>query len=170
LNKNLALILNVIGKNEPNNGGIRHNNRKSLKIVSDANDNRGILMAIKIIIGSKGKSKTVELTDVKSLMGKKIGDVFKGEIIDMTGYEFQITGASDNAGFPLRKDVDGPLRKKILAVQGIGLKKKAKGIKQRKTVTGNTISQSTAAVNVKVAKEGKQPLFDAKVEEPAEEA
>jgi len=126
-------------------------------------------MAIKIVIGLKGKSKTVELADVRALVGKKVGDTFKGEILDLTGYEFQITGASDDAGFPLRRDVDGPLRKKILAVQGIGLKKKAKGIKQRKTVTGNTISQSTAAVNVKVVKEGKTPLFVEKTEEKAEE-
>ncbi|MFT4309785.1 MAG: S6e family ribosomal protein [Candidatus Woesearchaeota archaeon] len=128
-------------------------------------------MGVKIVIGQKGKSKTITLDDTKPLVGKKIGDTVKGEIMDMAGYEFQITGASDDAGFALRRDVDGPLRKKILAVQGVGLKKKAKGIKQRKTVTGNTISMNTAAVNLKVVKEGKSPLFEEKSEEaPAEES
>jgi small subunit ribosomal protein S6e len=134
----------------------------------DAKSYRGILMAIKIVIGSKGKSKTIEIADARALIGKKIGDVIKGEVIDMTGYEFQITGASDDAGFALRSDVDGPLRKKILAVKGVGLKLKAKGIKQRKTVTGNTISQTTTAVNMKVVKEGKTPLFEEKQEEKTE--
>ncbi len=122
-------------------------------------------MAIKIVIGHKGKSKTVEF-DVKPLLGKKIGDTFKGELIDMPGYEFEITGGSDNAGFAMRKDVEGSSRKKILAVKGVGLRKKAKGLKQRKTVAGNTIYQGTAAINVKVLKEGKTPLF----EEPKEES
>ncbi len=126
-------------------------------------------MAIKIVIGHKGKSKTVELQDVKPLLGLKIGDTFKGEIIDLTGYEFEITGGSDNAGFAMRKDVEGTSRKKILAVQGVGLKKKAKGLKQRKTVAGNTIYQGTAAINVKVIKEGSQSLFEEPKEETAEE-
>ena len=50
------------------------------------------------------------------LIGKKIGDTIKGELFDMTGVELLITGGSDNAGFPMRKDVRGGGRKKILIV------------------------------------------------------
>ncbi len=125
-------------------------------------------MVMKIVIGYKGKSKTVEVQDMKPLLGLKIGDSFKGEVIDLSGYEFEITGGSDNAGFAMRRDVEGTSRRKILSVQGVGLKKKAKGLKKRKTVAGNTVYQGTAAVNVKVLKEGKTPLFEEKVEETTE--
>ncbi len=120
---------------------------------------------VKIVIGHKGKSKTVELKDIKPILGLKIGDTFKGEIIDFSGYEFEITGGSDNAGFAMRKDIEGTSRKKILAVQGVGLKKKAKGLKQRKTVAGNTVYQGTAAINVKIVKEGKTPIFESENKE-----
>ena len=66
----------------------------------------------KIVISDpkKGKSLQRELKDdaAKGLVGKKIGDTFKGELIDLPGYEFKITGGSDKAGFPMRWDVIGP--------------------------------------------------------------
>lgn len=91
----------------------------------------------------------------------------------LTGYEFLITGGSDHAGFPMRKDISGMGRKKILAVQAIGLKKKAKGLRQRKTVCGNTIHAKISQINLKVTKEGKEPLpkpepAEGKKEKPSE--
>lgn len=107
-----------------------------------------------------GKSYQREVKDqeAKAFIGKKIGDTIKGELINLTGYEFQITGGSDNCGFPMRKDVQGAGRKRILAVQGVGLKKKRKGQKQRKTVCGNTIHEKIAQVNLKIIVEGKKSL------------
>lgn len=128
-------------------------------------------MAIKIIIGHEGKAKTVELADTKKVQGLSIGDTFKGELVDLSGYEFQITGGADNAGFPMRNDVEGSQRRRILAVQGIGVKKEAKGIKQKKTVAGRTVGATTSMLNVKVAKKGKEDLFaEPKEEAPAEAA
>lgn len=123
-------------------------------------------MAIKIIIGHEGKSKVVELTDTKKVQGLSIGDTFKGELVDLSGYEFEITGGADDSGFPMRRDVDGSQKRKILAVKGVGIKKKAKGIKQKKTVAGRTVGPKIAMLNVKVAKKGKSALF----EEPKAEA
>jgi len=113
-----------------------------------------------------------ELSEEQSrlLLGKKIGESITGDTIGLAGYEFLITGGSDNCGFPMRKDIEGAKRKRILAVQGIGLKKKAKGIRQRKTVCGNTINPKTAQINVKVIKEGKEPLFEEKKEDKKEES
>ena len=125
-------------------------------------------MAIKIVIGHQGRSKTVELADAKALQGKRIGETFKGELIDLTGYELQITGGADKAGFPMRSDVDGQQRTRILAIEGVGLKKQAKGVKQRKTVSGNTVGPQTAMVNAKVVKAGKQDLFEEPKTEEAE--
>ncbi|MBW3022488.1 30S ribosomal protein S6e [Candidatus Woesearchaeota archaeon] len=134
-------------------------------------------MELKIVLSDpkSGKSyqKVVKDADAKRFMGLKLGDAVKGEILNLPGYEFQITGGSDFAGFPMRSDIPGILRKKVLAVSGIGLKQKEKGLKQRKTVAGNTIFEKTAQVNMKVTKEGKGPLGEEKPkegEEPKAEA
>jgi small subunit ribosomal protein S6e len=129
-------------------------------------------MEIKIVLSEPktGKSyqKIVKDADAKRFVGLKVGDVVRGEIINLPGYEFQITGGSDYAGFPMRRDVPGTLRKRILAVSGIGLKKIGKGIKQRKTVAGNTVHEKTSQLNLKVVKEGKAPLGEEKPAEGAE--
>jgi len=119
---------------------------------------------IKLVIGQKdGKcvQRVLESDQVKLFSGLKIGDTVKGETLNLTGWEFKITGGSDNCGFPMRFDVDGPGRKRILIVPGsIGVKKKSKSkkAKLRKTVRGNTFGANTAQINVKVITEGKKPL------------
>ncbi len=123
----------------------------------------------KIVIGAKdGKSykREVKDTDARPFLGKKIGDAVKGDGFGLTGYEFEIKGGSDDCGFPMRRDIPGTGRKKILAVSGVGLKKKRKGQRQRKTVCGNTIHGKIVQINLKVTKEGKEPLGGA--EKPAE--
>ena len=116
----------------------------------------------KLVIGDPKSKKTIQKVlsadASKSLVGKKLGETFKGELVDLTGYEFEITGGSDYCGFPMRKDLNGILRKKILAVQGVGITGGRKGQRQRKMVAGNTIYDKTAQVNVKILKEGKAPL------------
>jgi len=115
-----------------------------------------------------GKSfkKDVKDDEVASLEGHSIGDKVKGDAFGLSGYEFEITGGSDNCGFPMRKDVTTP-RKKILAVSGLGLKKKRQGQRQRKTVCGNRIVSQTSQINLKILKYGKGKLDQPK-EEPAE--
>ena len=66
----------------------------------------------------------------------------------------ELTGGSDKCGFPMRRDVQGTSRKRILAVKGVGIKHKSRGIKQRKTVCGNTIHADIIQVNLKVLKQG----------------
>jgi small subunit ribosomal protein S6e len=126
---------------------------------------------VKIVISDPktGKSYQKEFQESSMLHGKKIRDVIKGELLDMTGYEFQITGGSDAAGFPMRSDVEGTLKRQILSVGGVGIKSKRKGMRQRKTVAGNTIFEKIAQVNLKVVKYGKESL-EPKPEAPVEEA
>ena len=129
-------------------------------------------MEIKLVLSDSktGKSyqKIVKDADAKRFMGLRLGNVVKGEIKNLPCYEFEITGGSDFAGFPMRRDVPGTLRKKILTVSGIGVKKIGKGVKQRKTVAGNTVHEKTSQVNLKVVKEGKGPLGEDKPAEGAE--
>jgi len=120
------------------------------------------MVSFKLVIGTKdGKcaQKEIQEPEAKAIVGKKLGDTLPGADLGFAGYEFQITGGSDKCGFPMRKDVDGEGRKKILSIQGVGLKKKAKGIRQRKTVCGNTIHDSISQINLKVLKEGSESLF-----------
>jgi len=127
----------------------------------------------KLVIGLKsGKCVQKEAKDdlAKPLMGKKIGDKIAGDAIGFAGYEFELTGGSDNGGFPMRNDVKGIARKKILAIVGTGLKKKGNGIRQRKTVAGNTVHLKTSQINLKVLKEGKDKLDAPAAEAPVEGA
>ena len=126
------------------------------------------MVDFKLVFSTKdGKSvqKEVSGSEAASLVGKPIGEVIKGELIGLAGYELQITGGSDYCGFPMRRDIPGSGRKRILAVKGVGVRKKAKGIRQRKTVCGNTIHPRISQINLKVLKEGKAPLAAGKEKE-----
>jgi small subunit ribosomal protein S6e len=129
----------------------------------------------KLVIGNKdGRccQKEVKEAQAEAFIGKKIGDSVSGDACGFAGYEFKITGGSDFCGFPMRDDVSGVMRKRILAVSGVGITNKKKkrgkdqkskrtmqGMRQRKTVCGNTVYAKTAQVNLKVVKEGKEPLM-----------
>ncbi len=103
--------------------------------------------------GKAGKSYQKVLTE-NPFLGKKVGDKIGGSDLGLVGYELEITGGSDSAGFPMLKNVDGSGRKKLLLKAGTGARKLKKGVKVRKTVRGNTIADVTAQVNMKVIKYG----------------
>jgi small subunit ribosomal protein S6e len=130
---------------------------------------------MKIVVSNPedGKSyqKELENTQAKVLFGKKVKETMKGDAIGLTGYELIITGGSDKQGFPMRADLHGTARKKLLLAGGIGYKTKEKGIRKRKSVRGNTISEEIAQLNLKVTKKGKDDLDKAfgKTEEPKED-
>ncbi|MBW2963514.1 hypothetical protein KY306_01940, partial [Candidatus Woesearchaeota archaeon] len=87
--------------------------------------------------------------------------------------EFEITGGSDFAGFPMKKGVKGFGRKKVLLSKGVGFsgktrwKKKKKGLRVKKTVCGETIYPKITQINLKILKEGSEALGE---EAPKEEA
>jgi small subunit ribosomal protein S6e len=127
---------------------------------------------IKLNIGDPKSKRTLTKAVADSaaevFMGKKIGDKVAGDSFDLPGYEFEIKGGSDNAGFPMRKDNRGTARKKILMVGGVGLRHNVEGRKVRKSVAGNTVFAKTAQINLKVLKHGKTPLFEEKAAEKKE--
>jgi small subunit ribosomal protein S6e len=110
----------------------------------------------------KGLSKQIEIDEKKSRLfeGMKIGESIKGGLIGFPNYEFEITGGSDSSGFPMRKDVHGPVKKKILvSKKGIGYKPTRKGQKRRRTVRGSEITFDMTLINLKVVKYGDTELF-----------
>lgn len=118
----------------------------------------------------KCMQKVIGDPNSKNFVGMKIGDIVKGEIMDLTGYEFQITGGSDYCGFPMRKGISGA-RKRILVEGGVGFKgrarngKRQEGMKVRKTVCGENVTSTMVQINLKIIKQGKTPLFEEKKEE-----
>lgn len=108
-------------------------------------------MAFKITISDPKTRKAWQLErDSPVLIGMQVGERFEGSIIGLNGYTLEITGGSDKEGFPLRRDLPGTGRRKILLAKGVGYNPKEKGIKRRKTVRGNTISEEIAQINTKV--------------------
>ena len=131
------------------------------------------MASFKLVIGTKeGFCVQRDLPDpaATELVGKKIGDKVVGDSIGFPGYEFEVTGGSDYCGFPMRKDVLGAGRKKILTVKGVGVHMIAKGIRSKKTVCGGTIHAKISQVNLKVLKEGAEKFVKPVKEKKAEPA
>ena len=116
----------------------------------------------KLVINNKGKGYSKELNDQESsnFIGKKIKDKISGNNIGFKGYEFEITGGSDKQGFPMRYDLFGTARKKLLLTNGPGVKIDRKGMRKRKTIRGNTVAEDIKQINISVVKEGEKKLED----------
>ncbi len=121
------------------------------------------MVEFKVVISDpktgKAYQKTVSGANANKLIGKKIGDLINGTIVDLPpDYELQITGGSDKDGFPMRPDLPGSGRRRLLLSGGVGYNPKEKGVRRRKTVRGKVISADIVQINVKVVKHGKVPL------------
>ena len=112
------------------------------------------MTVFKVVISDPktGKSRQIEVKDEKAraLIDKRIGDVIDGELIGVSGVKLQITGGSDIAGFPMRADIEGPVKKYVLLSGGVGFHPRRKGERRRKLVRGNTISEDIVQVNTKI--------------------
>jgi len=108
-------------------------------------------MAFKIVINEPKTRKSYQVEkDAPSLIGLKIGDKFDGSIVGLNGFTLQITGGSDKDGFPMRIEIPGPGRKRLLLSGPPGFHPLKKGQKKRKLVRGNQISDAIAQVNCKI--------------------
>jgi small subunit ribosomal protein S6e len=116
-------------------------------------------MVFKLNISQSGKSWKLEVED-DSIVGKSIGDRIEGKEIsgELDGYELELTGGTDFAGFPLFKKAEGIGLKRVLLTKGWGMKDSRKGIRLRKTVRGKQISEKTIQINLIVTKKGKKEL------------
>lgn len=132
-------------------------------------------MPFKINIADKnGKTFKLELEN-EELLGKELHDKLEGKEIlpGLEGYEFEISGMSDKAGFTVMKDVPGIGLKKVLLSYEKGMKKRPKregkkkqsnptprGLRLRKTVRGRVISQDITQINLKILKAGTKSLAE----------
>lgn len=102
----------------------------------------------------KSYKKEVSGNQANAILGKKIGDRMDGIFVEMPGYKLEITGGSDKDGFPMRRDLPGPRRKKLLISKGLGFKPHMDGERRRKTMRGNQISPDIVQINMKVVTRG----------------
>ena len=93
-------------------------------------------------------------------IGKSIGETVTGDAVGLAGYTLKLTGGTDKDGFPMRPDLPGPGRRKILIAGGVGYHPKADGVRKRKSMRGREISSDTAQINAVVVEYGQKPLSE----------
>ena len=103
-----------------------------------------------------GKSYQKDVTghQANAILGKKIGEKMDGIFVEMPGYKLEITGGSDKDGVPMRRDLPGPRRKKLLISKGLGFNPHMDGERRKKTMRGNQISPDIVQINMKVVTRG----------------
>lgn len=105
-----------------------------------------------------GTSKTIELQENRAvpLIGRKMNEVLDGSVVGLSGHKVQITGGSDKDGFPMRPNVHGGVRRKVVLGGGVGFNPNSQGERRRKTVRGNVITDEIVQINMKIVEKPKQ--------------
>jgi len=114
----------------------------------------------KIIVSDPetGKSQSVEIEGTRAvpLIGRKLGEVIDGSVIGLSEYQLKISGGSDRDGFPMRPNVHGGVRVRVILSEGVGFQPSKKGERQRKTLRGNVITEDIVQINMKIVEKLKK--------------
>jgi small subunit ribosomal protein S6e len=125
---------------------------------------------LKVIVSDpySGTSKAVELEDTRvvPLIGRKIGETIDGSLLGLAGHKVQILGGSDKDGFPMRSNVHGGVRRRVVLSGGVGFNPRVHGARRRKTVRGDVITDEIVQVNMKIVEKPKEAKTKEKAEEP----
>ncbi|MFT0899036.1 30S ribosomal protein S6e [Candidatus Methanoprimaticola sp. MG2] len=107
-----------------------------------------------------GKSYNVAVTGhhANSLIGVSIGEVVDGVFVGLPEYKLKITGGSDRNGTPMRGDLPGNKRVKLLLSDGLGFHEIYHGERRRVAVRGATISDAIVQINMKVTEYGPKTI------------
>jgi small subunit ribosomal protein S6e len=105
-----------------------------------------------------GTSSVLELEEARAspLIGRRLGEIIDGSIVNLPGHKVQIMGGSDKDGFPMRQNVHGGVRRRVILSGGVGFKSKSRGERRRKTIRGNVITDEIVQVNMKTVEKPKQ--------------
>ena len=132
---------------------------------------------------SNGKAYSLKISgnNYSQILGKKIGDVVDGIFVGegdktLSGYKLQITGGADKTGTPLEEILkavqDNQSSNPIYWFQGPqssfqnqrwekeAFPIQTDGLRKRRNFRGNTITQDTRQINLKVVEAGKKALGD----------
>jgi small subunit ribosomal protein S6e len=99
-----------------------------------------------------GDSYQVEVDgqDANRFLGRSLGDEVDGGAVGLSGFTLELTGGSDEAGRPMRKEVSGAGLSEVLLEGGVGFKPSRDGERRRVTVRGREVSDEVVQLNVKV--------------------
>ncbi len=118
----------------------------------------------RVVVSDTKTGKAYQLVatgnEANKFIGKGIGDTISGDVVGLEGYTLKITGGTDKDGFPMRGDIVGAGRKKILVAGGVGYKPKAKGVRRRKSMHGREISSDISQINTIIVEYGEKPLTE----------
>ncbi|UCH30998.1 MAG: 30S ribosomal protein S6e [Candidatus Bathyarchaeota archaeon] len=114
----------------------------------------------KIILSDPGTG-TSQMLDLEGpraepLIGRKLGESIDGTAIGLGGHKLKITGGSDKDGFPMRPDIHGGVKAKVVITNSTGFHSSNKGERRRKTVRGNVITDEIVQVNMKIIEKPKK--------------
>lgn len=106
-----------------------------------------------------GTSKVVELEEARAapFIGRRIGEVMDGAAVDMPSTKVQIMGGSDKDGVPMKPNVHGGVRRKVVLGGGVGFKPKKSGERRRKAVRGNIVTDEIVQINMKLVDQPAKP-------------
>ncbi len=111
----------------------------------------------KVVISdpATGKAEQVEVKGDKAikLIGLRIGDVIDGALVGKPGIKLKITGGSDKAGAPMRPDLPGGVKRRLLLSGPPGFHPRRRGERRRKLVRGNTITEDIVQINTVIVRE-----------------
>jgi len=118
------------------------------------------LAKFKIIVSDtdSGTSKAVELEETQAtpLIGRRMGEVMDGAIVGLPGHKVQLTGGSDKDGFPIRPNVHGGVRRRVILGGGVGFNPQKEGERKRKTIRGNVVTEEIVQINMKIIEKPKK--------------
>ncbi|RLF37855.1 MAG: 30S ribosomal protein S6e [Thermoplasmata archaeon] len=120
------------------------------------------MVEFKVVVNDvkQGKSYQIPVSGhhANALIGKKIGEEVDGIFVSLPGYKLVITGGTDKDGFPMRPDLPGMGKRRLLLSGGVGFRPRRKGERKKKMVRGNTISKDIVQINMKVVKYGAKSI------------
>ena len=102
----------------------------------------------------KAYQKIISEDKSNALVGKSVGEEIDGIFLDLPGYRLKITGGSDGSGVPLRGDIEGNQRRKLLVRESVGFHPVRHGQRKRKLIRGRNLSSEVSQINLKVTEYG----------------
>jgi small subunit ribosomal protein S6e len=110
--------------------------------------------------------------DANRFMGKELGEEVDGDAVGLDGYTLALTGGSDEAGRPMREDIEGSgVEEVLMREQGVGYNPARPGERKRLTIRGRQVSDETSQINAKIVGRGDESVESllGLVEEDADE-